>query len=477
MTEYLDLIYTRISDDREGLALGVTRQTEDTQEMAVGLSGERVPDERVFTDNDISASTRSTKRREHFERMVDTIRSSPLPCRVFAYSNSRLTRRPIELEGLIRLHEETGVVFHTKVSGKDDLSTADGRMIARIRASVDAGEAERIGERVARQKRQRAELGLPQGGRERLFGYTRTWEVIEDEAKVIREAFDRRARGESTTAIANDLAARGITTVAGKPWRAGTLGTTLKKPGYAGLREFKGEIIGKTAYPSIIPEATFVQVNSNLTKDSKGTNARKHLLSGFLICSRCWTSMKGNSHMGTYRCSATYGGCGSTTIQIRWTNQPIIDAAIRKHEEQRERLGVEAEVPRDYEAEAKEIADEIEAYQAAASAREISPADVLPILRGLRKQRDQIIKEQVEEQARTRYDHGTEAQMDFDSDDPLTLSRKRVYIGEVISSVVVYPPKGRGRQRQDNSRLEVHYKDGEIIRLAGPESTPAPSAS
>jgi site-specific DNA recombinase len=39
----------------------------------------------------------------------------------------------LELEDLIKLHEETGVIFQTVVSGQDDLSTSDGRMVACIK--------------------------------------------------------------------------------------------------------------------------------------------------------------------------------------------------------------------------------------------------------------------------------------------------------------------------------------------------------
>jgi site-specific DNA recombinase len=40
------------------------------------------------------------------------------------------------VERLITAHDRTGVEFRTVVSGRDDLSTADGRMVARTKASV-----------------------------------------------------------------------------------------------------------------------------------------------------------------------------------------------------------------------------------------------------------------------------------------------------------------------------------------------------
>ena len=123
-----------------------------------------VSGEYVFIDNDISASTLSKKPRPEWNRPVSLIEAGKVK-RVFAYSSSRLTRRPRELEDLIDLYEATGVLFKTAVSGDYDLSTADGRKQARQRAADDAAEAERTSERVTRQKKQRAMQGKPQGGR------------------------------------------------------------------------------------------------------------------------------------------------------------------------------------------------------------------------------------------------------------------------------------------------------------------------
>jgi site-specific DNA recombinase len=56
------------------------------------------------------------------------------------------------------------VTIRTVVSGDDDLSTADGRAVARTIAAWDAAEAERSSERIKRQKRQRSEKGEWHGG-------------------------------------------------------------------------------------------------------------------------------------------------------------------------------------------------------------------------------------------------------------------------------------------------------------------------
>ena len=122
--------------------MGVERQEKDCRELADRL-GLTVAG--VYIENDVSASTNSTKARPKFAEMVARVRAGGIAA-VLAYSNSRLTRRPLELEDVLELHKDTGVRVATVVSGEDNLATADGRMVARFKAVADAAEAERTAE-------------------------------------------------------------------------------------------------------------------------------------------------------------------------------------------------------------------------------------------------------------------------------------------------------------------------------------------
>src|SRR5215470_15427110 len=85
-------IYARISSDREGDQLGVTRQIEDCRRFAERC-GYAVAD--VYVDDDISAW--SGKARPEFERMLDDLRGRRIGA-VLAWHLDRLTRHPRELE-------------------------------------------------------------------------------------------------------------------------------------------------------------------------------------------------------------------------------------------------------------------------------------------------------------------------------------------------------------------------------------------
>jgi len=284
-------IYARISDDREGDALGVGRQIEDARSRAAALGLEVV--EPPFVDNDISASTKSTKRRPAYEDMLQRARAGDFAV-IIAYSNSRVTRRPRELEDLIVLYERHGVVVRTVASGDDDLSTADGRMTARIKASVDAAEAERVAERVSRKNDQRAASGAPHGRIGYGFRRANDHDVAEPaEAEIIQEMTARVLGGGTLRALAHELNERGQLTRTGAPWTGPTLRRMLRRPSLAGLRVHRGQIVGNSDGDSIITpdeHARLVALFDGNPKPNRERGGRlpEHLLSSLAICGRGW---------------------------------------------------------------------------------------------------------------------------------------------------------------------------------------------
>jgi DNA invertase Pin-like site-specific DNA recombinase len=128
------------------------------------------PDRPVYSDNDIGASTKSRKARPEFADLLAAVRAGTVDGIVY-YSTSRLTRRPMEYEGIKALVEDTGVRLASVVSGQVDLTTADGRLMGGIMAQFDAAEAERISERVRRTFVQHRESGRPHTTGTRPFGY------------------------------------------------------------------------------------------------------------------------------------------------------------------------------------------------------------------------------------------------------------------------------------------------------------------
>ncbi|HVM27561.1 MAG TPA: recombinase family protein, partial [Mycobacteriales bacterium] len=448
-------IYTRISRDDEGRGLGVERQRADCERLVASRGWDLGE---VFVENDVSASTASRKPRPEYERMLAEVRAGRYSV-VVAYSNSRLTRRPREWMDLIDLANKGAVQIHTVVSGSHDLGTADGRAVALTVAAWDAAEAERTSERLKRQKEDRAARGLPQGGRYRSFGYTRTFEPIPDEAEVVRDIFERRAKGQSATSIAAELAMRGLVTAAGKFWTPSAVSKLISRPGYAGLREYKGNIIGATSYPPLVEESLWRAANGEAARSSPGTNARRWLLSGLAVCGKCGAPMAGTAATNSYRCNSARGGCGNTKIKSAWLEGPVVSVLLARMEAPVTvpSAALEASEPVDFTA----IDDRIDEVRQAYSAGHLDLADMTSLLSGLRAQR------RAAEQAASRSAPppvqgpiaGISEWVRAD------LSRRRSLVGQQVRVISVGPRTGKGPGKFEPERITITWADGSSIKV------------
>jgi site-specific DNA recombinase len=302
-------IYTRISDDKEGKELGVARQEKDCRALAK-REGYTVVE--VYTDNDISASTRSRTPRPSYLRMLDDAEAGRFDV-ILAYSTSRLTRRPREIEDVIDLHQSHGTQLVTVASGRPDLSTADGRMNTRLMGNVDTGEAERTAERARRKQQELAEAGRHNGPRP--YG----WDIVgtkadqqlvinEDEARIVKDCVERVLRGDAIWAICKDLNERGDRTSTGGEWKTQVLRRMLLRPRNYGMRSHAPQGKKPQLYPGqwepIVDPDTHERVVALLTDPARRTNNRgtapKYLLTSVAVCGECGGHVVGTNEF-TYK--------------------------------------------------------------------------------------------------------------------------------------------------------------------------------
>ena len=123
-------IYSRISSDRDkdtaDEGQGVERQEEDCRALADRLGWNITA---VYTDNDLSAYT--GKIRPGFEAMLDGIKRGEFDG-LITWNTDRLIRRMDDLERLIEACDAADVTIKSVTSGELDVSTANGKMLARI---------------------------------------------------------------------------------------------------------------------------------------------------------------------------------------------------------------------------------------------------------------------------------------------------------------------------------------------------------
>lgn len=312
------VIYARISSD-DGRGLGVGRQEQDCRALCEARGWDVVD---VLVDNDVSAY--SGKRRPGYERLLDGLRGRLWDVLV-VWHPDRLHRRPVELEEFIDVVEASGVHVSTVTAGEIDLSTPDGRLLARITGSVARKESEDKSRRLKRKHLEKAEAGEWHGGGRRPFGYEPDGVTIrEAEAAQIRSAVEQVLAGASLRSITRAWNEAGPT-VDGARWSSMGVKRVLCSSRIAGLRSHRGEIVGPAVWPAIVDPDDAMRVRALLTADSRARPARAHLLSGWLYCGVCGVKMVSRAHnshrpgrkprrIPRYVCATDRGGCGGVGI-------------------------------------------------------------------------------------------------------------------------------------------------------------------
>ncbi len=323
-------IYARISKDAQGYAIGVHDQAKRCRELAAQrgwtVTGPGcdckdcqrfgVPAD-VYCDNDITASGK--RKRPHYLRLLADIGAGRVDV-VIAVHNDRLHRSPMELEEYINVCQPLEVPTHFVKAGDFDLTTASGRMVARMLGAMARAEWERMVERQQAAKRRNREAGLRWSGT-RPFGYrlderdarggqipgvSKGLVIDPAEAPAIRAAYDAVLAGMPYNTIANQWTAAGLRTpvkgyrrdddgevtgkmVGGRPWNGTEVKRLLMCARNAGLIEHKGKVIGPAQWEPIV-SADIWRAARDVMVSATGPNTispgpqPRWWLKGVLIC-------------------------------------------------------------------------------------------------------------------------------------------------------------------------------------------------
>lgn len=318
-------VYRRISLDQTGDGAGVERQGEDC-EVLVAQRGWHVV--ATFEDNSISAAGHRT--RPGFEALLAAIETGQVDV-VVAWAWDRLSRNRRDEVRLIEACKAHNVsVALVRGAGDLDMTSAVGRAIAEILASIGRMENGQKSERHRRALKQRAARGLPWGPIP-AFGYAADRvTVVASEAELIKDAYVAVLAGASCRSIATQWNAAGVRTRVHPPkagrvslrkgglWSGSAVRRVLINPRYMGVRATsvgtggRRELVevGAAAWQGVVEEDIWRATHSVLTdpnRHSTHQRARVHLLSGIAVCGRCASPMR--SHVtqrgqSSYTCSA-----------------------------------------------------------------------------------------------------------------------------------------------------------------------------
>jgi site-specific DNA recombinase len=456
-------IDARISSDREGDQLGVTRQIEDCRREAE-RRGFVV--DGLYVDDDLSAW--SGKQRPEFERMVDDLRTQRIGA-VLVWHLDRLTRHPRELEAFMDLCEELHVELGC-VTGDVDLSSHIGRLTARMLGGLARYESDHKSERIRRKHEEIAADGRVSGGGSRPYGYEADKVTVRaGEAAIIRDCAKRLLSGEPVLSIARDLNERGLTSASGGAWSPQSLRRMLASPRISGQRIHHGEIVAKAVWPAIISEKDGAKIRALLANPERRTNktARRYLLGGMLVCSHCGERLVARPRSGgkrRYACAKGPGfsGCGKTYITAEdaelFVTEAVLhrldSAALQRTLERKQRKQPDAQR---WLSEMEQAQAQLVELAAAYGNRELSMEE----LRAARKpieQRATNARKQLAKVSRSsvidRYiGTGAGLRAEWGS---LDLSQQHAIVAAVVESVLVGPGR-RGYNRFDESRLTPRF--------------------
>ena len=458
-------LYTRISEDIVGEGLGVARQEQDCRSVAE-RRGWTVAG--VYEDNDVSAYKTRVKRPQ-FEHLMEDLERGFLDGLV-VYDLDRFARQPLDLERSIRIFDTRKLVFAT-VQSDIDLSTSDGRTMARIMVAFANKSSMDTSRRVRRKHLELAQTGVPTGGW-RPFGYLADRRTLDArEAQLIRQASSDVIAGVGLHTICRHWNDDGVLTTAGNLWRKPVLKNMLVSPRIAGYRVYRSGIaLDEAGNPvrgliePILDDQTWEKVKAVLQdpeRSSKHSHSggRKYLLSGIVRCGACGKRLNGNAMRGSvtvfaYSCKVpTSGGCGKVSI-----TGPRVDALVTalvleyladRHVDSEAR-------PWSGQAELEAVTERVKELMTAFTAGELPSDVVFPAVSKLETQAGEL------REARSAWTREQVALASRPADvaeawPTLDLDQQRAVIASVFHSVVVKPSGNRGPVF-DPSRVEAVWR-------------------
>lgn len=459
-------IYCRISRDREGAGLGVARQEEDCRALADRLGWTVVE---VYADNDISASQRR-KPRKAYQRMLDDVRSGRING-LLAWHPDRLHRRNAELEGFIDVIQAAGTAISTVKAGEYDLSTATGRMQARIVGAVAQHESELKAERIQRKHEQMAHNG-EDGGSGRPFGYEDDRKTVRpDEAQMIREAARRVLAGESVRAVVRDWNAAGVPTVTGgHRWSVQVVRRLLASARISGRRSLRGTIVADAEWPAIISHEDSDSLRRLLLDPKRRRTPlgppRRYLMTGGLArCGLCGAALvarpKGDGRR-SYVCASgpSFHGCGKIRILTDPADQEVVQMVLRHvaqgdlaHALAQQAAEIDHEAADEYDLVTAKLARVREMYLA----DEIDDSEYGELRKGL-VPRLEAAKRRLDASAKVTAPGLRDLPDPLDAAWPgLSVEVQRAVLDVLLEAVVIHPAV-KGRKAFDPNRVEVAWR-------------------
>ncbi|MBX9955093.1 recombinase family protein [Peribacillus simplex] len=281
-------IYVRVSTDeqaKEGYSLGAQKEKLEAFCFSQGWEIKK-----IYIEEGQSAKDTNRPQLKLLMNELDLFDVA------LVYKLDRLSRSVADINELLQTFEKNGVSFKSATEPYDT-TTAQGKLLINIFASLAQFEREQLAERVQMGMSKKANLGERNGGKA-PFGYKlQDGKLIinEEEARYIRDIFRLYTSGKGMRTITLYLNQFGVY----KDIR--TVGRMLENPVYSGRLRWannsKMDVIvsDEINHPPIIDQELFNQAqklrNQRFKEGKKATSP--YPFSGVLRCGRCGSPLSG----------------------------------------------------------------------------------------------------------------------------------------------------------------------------------------
>lgn len=201
----------------------------------------------VYADE---AKTGTKDARENFQRLIADCQAGKIDM-VITKSISRFARNTVTLLQTVRELKSLGVDVYFEEQNIHTLS-GDGELMMTILASYAQEESRSVSENQKWRIKRKFENGQPWNGT--ILGYRMIngkYEVVSEEAELVRRIFDEYLLGYGYNAIAEHLNTDGVLSRHGKPWGHTSISVILSDYSYTGnlvlQKTFRKDFITKKA--------------------------------------------------------------------------------------------------------------------------------------------------------------------------------------------------------------------------------------
>lgn len=282
------VIYARFSSSAQ-------REASIEQQINVCMSFAESSGYNVVSTYSDRALTGRTDRRPQFLQMIKDARKGRF-CAVIVYSLDRFSRDKYDSA---RYKHELRACGVRVVSATEPITdNPSGVLIESVFEGLAQYYSAELSQKIRRGYEDNAKKcmvagSVPYGFRRSASGY---YEILPEEADIVREIFRRVASGESYADVCRDLNDRGIRTRHGSTWNRSSFNTILHNRRYIGTYISKYHV-QEDAIPQIVEKELFYKVQST-SREKRGprrTPNGYYSLTGKLFCGLCGDVMTGTS--------------------------------------------------------------------------------------------------------------------------------------------------------------------------------------